>query len=234
MSAPIYGQGIEVIGRVPPEYARILSAEAVAFAARLQRAFGRRREELLTLRATRQKAFDAGSAARLSRRNPGDPRGKLGLCADSRRHSGSPRRDHRPGRPQDDHQRAQFGRERVHGRFRGRQHAELGQQYPGPAQPPRCDPARDRLRHARRQGVTSCSEKTATLFVRPRGWHLPEKHVIGRRQADLRWNLRLRAVLFPQRQGAARARQRTLFLSAQAREPPRGQALERHFHRGGG
>jgi malate synthase len=55
-----YPGGIEVHGRVPPEYAQILTTEAMAFVAKLHRAFEPRRQELLARRAARQKEFDAG------------------------------------------------------------------------------------------------------------------------------------------------------------------------------
>ena len=61
-----------------------------------------------------------------------------------------PRRDHRPGRPQDGDQRAQLRREGLHGRLRGRELADLGERDRGPAQPHRRgrpdDPARARAR----------------------------------------------------------------------------------------
>src|SRR4030095_8600220 len=60
MSTPRYGPGIEITGRITPEYAQILTPEAMAFVATLQRAFGGRREELLARRAKRQADFDAG------------------------------------------------------------------------------------------------------------------------------------------------------------------------------
>src|SRR5512137_2054275 len=60
MSTPSYGPGIEIIGRITPEFAQILTPEAVAFAAKLQRAFGGRRDELLARRAARQSELDAG------------------------------------------------------------------------------------------------------------------------------------------------------------------------------
>ena len=41
----------------------------------------------------------------------------------------SPRGNHRAGRSQDDHQRAELGRQRFHGRFRGLEFADLEQQY---------------------------------------------------------------------------------------------------------
>ena len=34
--------------------------------------------------------------------------------------------------------------------------------------------------------VYQLDEQTATLLVRPRGWHLPEEHVAGRRRSPSR------------------------------------------------
>jgi malate synthase len=60
MTTPRYGPGIEISGRITPEYAEILTPDALAFVARLQRAFGSRRTELLARRAERQRQWDAG------------------------------------------------------------------------------------------------------------------------------------------------------------------------------
>jgi len=60
MNAPHYAPGIEITAQPTPESAQILTPDAVAFAARLQRAFGPRRTELLARRAVRQARFDAG------------------------------------------------------------------------------------------------------------------------------------------------------------------------------
>ena len=73
------------------------------------------------------------------------------------------------------------------------------------------------------------NDKIATLQVRPRGWHLDEKHVTDRRPARRRRHLRLRALHVPQREGAARARRRPVLLPAEDREPPRGAPLERRL-----
>ena len=54
MSMPFYGPGIEIAGRVTPEYAQILTPAAMSFLARLQRAFGGRRTELLDRESTRR------------------------------------------------------------------------------------------------------------------------------------------------------------------------------------
>jgi malate synthase len=53
-------KGIEVLGRSSPEFATILTPEALSFVEKLERKFGARRRELLARRAARQKEFDAG------------------------------------------------------------------------------------------------------------------------------------------------------------------------------
>ena len=57
---PIFAPGIEIKAPISTEFAEILTPEALAFAARLQRGFGERRTELLTARAKRQEEWDAG------------------------------------------------------------------------------------------------------------------------------------------------------------------------------
>src|SRR5207245_10922970 len=59
----------------------------------------------------------------------------------TRRSSDLPRGDHRPDRPQDADQRAQLGREGLHGRLRGRELADLGERRLRPAEPDRGDRA---------------------------------------------------------------------------------------------
>jgi malate synthase len=60
MSAPTYGPGIEILAPVTPEFAQILTPEAVAFVAKLHRSFDARRQELLARRKIRQTELDAG------------------------------------------------------------------------------------------------------------------------------------------------------------------------------
>ena len=60
MSDPL-PQGVAISGAITPEFAPILSAEAVAFVAKLHRRFEARRQELLARRAERQRQFDAGA-----------------------------------------------------------------------------------------------------------------------------------------------------------------------------
>jgi malate synthase len=54
-------KGILVSGRITPEFAQILTAEALEFVASLQREFEPRRQGLLARRAARQKEFDCGT-----------------------------------------------------------------------------------------------------------------------------------------------------------------------------
>ena len=53
-------QGIEIVGRIAPQYSDILSPQALMFVAKLARKFESRRRELLAVRAQRQAEFDAG------------------------------------------------------------------------------------------------------------------------------------------------------------------------------
>jgi malate synthase len=55
-----FGAGVVVLAPVTERYAKVLTPEAVAFVAGLQRAFNARRKELLAARGVRQKRLDAG------------------------------------------------------------------------------------------------------------------------------------------------------------------------------
>jgi malate synthase len=60
MDTSTFGPGIEILGPITSEYSEILTPEAIAFVARLERMFGARRRELLERRAVRQRELDAG------------------------------------------------------------------------------------------------------------------------------------------------------------------------------
>ena len=69
--------------------------------------------------------------------DPRHSRARLARHRDPGRPAGSSRRDHRPDRTQDDHQRAQLGRQGVHGGLRRLDDAHLGQRRAGADQPAR-------------------------------------------------------------------------------------------------
>ena len=60
MNQPKIPAGMQVLGQITPEYAQILTAEALTFLAKLHRNFNARRIELLARRAQRQKEIDSG------------------------------------------------------------------------------------------------------------------------------------------------------------------------------
>ena len=127
--------GVEINAKPSGRQAEILSAEALAFLAGLHRRFNRRRLELAGAANGAPGRFRRRQAAGLSPRDEIHPRARLDGRPDPGRPSGPPGRDHRPGRPQDDRQRAQFRRQGVHGRFRGRDLADVRQYGRGPGQP---------------------------------------------------------------------------------------------------
>ena len=67
------------------------------------------------------------------------------------------------------------------------------------------------------------------LVVRPRGWHLPEKHVLRRRQAGPGGLFDFGLYFFHNAQELIDARHRPVLLPAQDGEPPRGAPLERRL-----
>ena len=103
--------------------------------------------------------FRRRQAAGFPAGDPVDPRRQLDLCQRAPGHPGQARRDYRTRRPEDDHQRTQLRCQRVHGRFRGRQYTEVGQQHPGAPQPAGCN---------RRQiDYVSPEERTTSSVQRP-------------------------------------------------------------------
>ena len=177
MNAPRYAPGIEVTANVTPEYAEILAPDAVAFAARLQRAFGPRRVDLLARRAARQVRFDAGEMPDF-------------LIETRAVRDGAWTCDPVPA---DIHDRrveitGPVDRKMIINALNSGANVFMADFED--ANTPRWDnnvQGQINLRDAIRRRIDYVSpegksyrlnERTATLFVRPRGWHLPEKHVV--------------------------------------------------------
>ena len=131
----------------------ILSPEALDFVAELHGRFEPRRQELLAARRERADELQARRHARLPRGDARDPRGRLAGRRAVRGLARPPRRDHRADRPQARHQRAQLGRQGLHGRLRGRDRADVGERRRRPRQPDRRDRPHDHLRRLRRQAL---------------------------------------------------------------------------------
>ncbi|MDE2002344.1 MAG: malate synthase A [Betaproteobacteria bacterium] len=177
MSSPTYGPGIEITGPVTAEFAEILTRDAVAFAARLQRAFGARRDELLARRDAVQKRFDAGEL-------PGFPEHTRAIREGSWTCDavGSDIQDRRVEIT------GPVDRKMIINALNSG--AKVFMADFEDANTPRWenniqghinlrDAIRHRIDYVSPEGKTyRLNDRTATLFVRPRGWHLPEKHVI--------------------------------------------------------
>ena len=162
---------------------QVLTEDAATFLTGLQREFGPRRRELLAARHARAQRLRDGELPDFLPETQQRPRGRLAVAPRPGRPPGPPRRDHRPGRPQDGDQRAQLGREDVHGRLRGLQLADLAELHRGPGQPDRRDRAHDHARHGREAVRAERRDRDAARAparLAPRGAALR-----GRRRADL-------------------------------------------------
>ena len=167
---------LHVLTSAPEGAEKVLSREALAFLESLHRQFESRRQELLAARAERQKAFDRGEMPDFLPATKSHPRRRLEGGADAQGPPAPPRGDHRPHRAEDDDQRPQLGGGRLHGRLRGLALALLAERDRSAsrtASSPSAAPSRST------SGGKSyrLNDQTAVLLVRPRGWHLPEKHV---------------------------------------------------------
>jgi len=176
MSAPTYGPGIEIIGKITPEYAQILTPQAVAFVARLQRAFGARRTELLAARAARQREFDAGKRPDFLPQTRAVREGDW-TCAPYPADIAD-RRVEITG-PVDRKMiinALNSGANVYMADFEDANTPKWDNNIQGHIN--LRDAIRRRIDYVSPEGKAyKLNEKLATLFVRPRGWHLPEKHM---------------------------------------------------------
>jgi len=176
-SKPSVIADFQILGRIRPEYEQILTPEALAFVAKLCRTFEPRRQELLSKRALRQQELDAGklpdflSETRQIRETQWTVAPQPADLQDRRVEITGPverkmvinalnsgakvyMTDFEDSNcPQWDNN------------LEG--HINLG------------DAIRRTISYTNAAGkVYQLNEKTATLMVRPRGWHLPEKHML--------------------------------------------------------
>src|SRR6266571_8603392 len=172
-----YQEGIEIRGPITPEFAEILTPEAMAFVATLVRAFTGRREELLQKRIQRQAEIDAGKMPDF-------------LPETEHVREGSWTIDPIPRDLQERRVEITGPAERkmiINALNSGAKvfmadfEDSLSPTWEGTIQ------GQINLRDAVNRTITfsnpdgkqyTLNEKMATLLVRPRGWHLFEKHVI--------------------------------------------------------
>jgi len=104
--------GVEVLGEITPAFSEVLTPEALAFVAKLQRHFGTRRKQCLERRQERQRRLDQGEGLDFL------PETKQ-IREDDWKCAPIPRdiQDRRADRSQDGYQRAEFRRKDFHGGF---------------------------------------------------------------------------------------------------------------------
>jgi malate synthase len=177
MSMPTYGPGIEITGRITPDYAQILTPEAVAFAAHLQRTFGDRRTKLLARRAQRQAELDGGKLPDFLPETHAIREGGW-TCAPYPADLAD-RRVEITG-PVDRKMivnALNSGASVFMADFEDANTPKWDNNLQGHLN--LRDAVRRRIEFISPEGKQyRLNEKTAVLFVRPRGWHLPEKHVL--------------------------------------------------------
>ena len=229
MTAHSAAAGVEINAKPGGRQAEILSAEALAFLAGLHRRFNRRRLELPDPTNGAPGRLRRRQAARLSPRDEIDPRRRLEGRADPGRPSRPPGRDHRPGRSQDDRQRAELGREGLHGRFRGRHLADVRQHGRGPGQSQGSLGRKDRLHRSGDRKDLCAQEQSGGADGAPARLAFARAACRRRRRGNVRLAVRLRPLRLPLRQGADGPGRDAGLLSAETREPPRSAALGRGF-----
>jgi len=170
-------QGIEIRAPLPPEYSEILTPQALDFLATLQRRFGATRENLLAQRRVRQARLDAGetpdflpqtadireSAWNIAPLPPDllDRRVEITGPVDRKMIINALNCGARVFMADFEDSSTPTWSNNLQGQINLR------------------DTVRRIIRHVGADGKTySLHDETATLMVRPRGWHLPEKHLL--------------------------------------------------------
>ena len=210
---------------------RVLTTGAVAFVNDLARRFGGRIDELLERRHAVQRRFNEGARPNFLSETASVRAGDWQVAPAPADLAGPARRDHRPGRPQDDHQRAQLGRAGVHGRLRGRHVADLGQRRRRPGEPDGRRPAHDLVRGARdRQALRA---ERAAGHADGASARLPSRRAPLSRSTAARFpacSSTSACIFFHNAAGAEDAGTGPYFYLPKLREPPRGASVERRVH----
>ena len=222
---------VTIAGELAPGFEQILTPEALAFIAELHRAVRRPPR-----RAAGAARGAPGGLIAPAATSTSCPRPRQSAAGDWRVAPpapglvGPPGGDHRPDRPQDDDQRAELRRQGLARRLRGRQHPAPGTTSSA-ARSTCATPSTARsTSHARTASRTrSARRELATIVVRPRGWHLHEKHLMVDGEPVAGALVDFGLYFFHSRAGQLDARQRPVLLPAQDREPPGGAPLERRL-----
>jgi malate synthase len=169
-------RGVEVLGQVTPEYANVLTPGALAFVAELARRFEPRRRELMARRAARQSEFDAGKTPDFLAETAPVREGSWTVAPQPK--DLQDRRVEITG-PTDRKMiinALNSGANVFMADFEDSNCPTWANMVEG--QINLCDAVRRTISFESPEGKKyTLNEKTATLMVRPRGWHLLERHL---------------------------------------------------------
>jgi malate synthase len=173
---PTFGPGVTLRGAWNPDYARVLTPEAVEFVAKLARTFGGRREALLARRQQRQAAFMRGERPQFLPETTAIREGDWKVAALPR--DLMDRRVEITG-PVDRKMiinALNSGANVFMADFEDANSPTWDNVVRG--QLNLMDAVRGTITYTAENGKHyALNEKRAVLFVRPRGWHLPERHL---------------------------------------------------------
>ena len=170
--------GIQLLGKVTPEYAEILSPDALAFVAGLAREFEPTRRSLLKARVTRQAEIDAGHM-------PDFPAATRGIRETEWQVGKAPkdlldRRVELTGPSADPRMvinALNSGAQVYMTDFEDAHSPHWSRTLQGQINVR--DASAGTIRHVTAEGREyKLNEELSTLVVRPRGWHLPERHLL--------------------------------------------------------
>jgi hypothetical protein len=225
--------GVQITGPIKPGYESILTHDALALVAKLHRAFEARRQELLKARVARQARIDAGEMPdflpETKHIRAGDWKiAPVPAALQCRRVEITG-----PVEAKMIINAFNSGADSYMTDFEDSNSPNWDNQIQGQVNLYKA--IRRELSFKNEAGKEyKLNDKIATLQIRPRGWHLDEKHVLVDGQRVCRRPLRLRPGLLPQRQGADRPRRRPVLLPAEDGKPPRSPPVERRFRHGPG
>jgi malate synthase len=168
--------GVTIKGRLTPEYERVLTSDALALVAQLSRAFGGRRQELLALRQRRAAELDAGARPdflpETQAVREGDWRiAPLPTALECRRVEITG-----PVERKMVINALNSGADSYMSDFEDSNTPNWDNQIQG--QINLMEAVRRTISLEQNGKQYRLNDKTATLLVRPRGWHLDEKHVL--------------------------------------------------------